>query len=496
MRNPRKLFNFLGFTGLIALLVMAGGAIFTGSVPTAAARDGEGWLGVRLQSLTPHLREALDLDEDAEGALVAAVVPGSPAEAAGFREGDLIVEIDDHRVDSVNEAVDMVRDKDAGDRVLVVVQREGRRRGLEATLGDRLAEPRGRVDGDVRRLLEERRQAPQAREDRDESSERPGMAPRWKQDGDKDQEDESFGEGRSFSWHEDDGNKDDNDDGRDVRVYRFRKDGKDDDRPGRNRMFFRFDGKGPQNRFHVAPRAMRLEGGRGGFLGVETLGLGEQLAEYFQAPEDHGVLVTRVVEDSPAADAGLRAGDVIVSVDGKDIEDADDLRRRVRRHDPGDSVEIEVIRKGSRKTLTATLGKARDFGMLVPPDAPMPPGAPMPPEPPMAPEDMKTLQLHLDRLRDIPGLQDLELPDVEVDVRGLDREHMQQLREDLRELRRELRENLHENLRDLHQQLRETHESWNETREFRKQARESRDAAAERARRLAREATSGSTTVM
>jgi membrane-associated protease RseP (regulator of RpoE activity) len=476
MRYTRKLLFYIGLTGLTALLVMAGGAIFTGSVPAAAARDGEGWLGVRLQSLTPHLREALELDEDAEGALVAGVVPDSPADAAGIREGDLIVEIDDHPVESVNGAVDLVRDRDPGDRVLIVVQRDGRRRGLDATLGDRTADRETRVDRDVRRMLEERR-APEAREDRDESPDRPGMAPRWKQDEDRDKDqDESFGEGRSFSWHEDDGDKDDDDGDRDVRIFRFRK-----------------DGKGPHNRFHLAPRVMRLESGRGGFLGVATMGLGEQLAEYFQVPEDQGVLVTRVVEDSPAADAGLQAGDVIVAVDGKDIEDSGDLRRRVRGHDPGDTVEIEVIRKGSRKTLNATLGKARDFGMLAPPEAPMPP------EPPLAPGDMKTLELHLDRLRDIPGLENLELPDIDVDVRGLDREHMQELRDQLRDLRRELRENLRENLRDIHEQLRESRGSWKEAREALREAQEAwgrdRESRAKRARRLSRVA-EGTTTVM
>jgi len=99
----------------------------------------------------------------------------------------------------------------------------------------------------------------------------------------------------------------------------------------------------------------------GGFLGVETMELNEQLSVYFGAKEG-GVLVTKVVKDGPAEKAGLAAGDVIVSVAGREIDDGDRLRRTVRRYDPEEAVEVVVLRRGERKTVSVTLGDVRDFG--------------------------------------------------------------------------------------------------------------------------------------
>ncbi len=83
-----------------------------------------------------------------------------------------------------------------------------------------------------------------------------------------------------------------------------------------------------------------------------------------------GALVTEVVEDSPAEEAGIREGDVIVRFDDRRIEDSDDLIGAVRRTDTDEKVEIVVDRKGESKTLTATLDRTRNgrsFTFRVPP---------------------------------------------------------------------------------------------------------------------------------
>lgn len=480
MRKPHKLLYFIGVTGLSALLLAAGGLVFSGSTPAAGAAESQGWLGVQLQGLTDHLRQAMDLDDDAQGALVAGVIPGSPADAAGLRQGDLIVEVDGHKVTSVDDAVDLVRDREAGDKVLVVVERDGERRGLKAVLGNRDENRvRSRVDKDVRRMLEKRR-APEAREDRNDND-RPGMAPRWKQDEDQD---ESYGqgEGRTFRWKEDEGDRNDNDREKDVRIFRFRR---DKDHPGRRGMVLEFDHNGKHKRLHIAPPDMRFLGMNGGYLGVETMSLGDQLAEYFQVPDGRGALVTRVMKDTPAEKAGLEAGDVIVAVDGKDVDDSGDLRGRIRDHEPGDSVKIDVIRKGESRTLNATLGKLHDFGMLAPPEAPLPPDAPLPPRPPVAPEGVHTLRLDLDHIRDV--LENLDLPDVEVDLKGLDEDQLQDLRDQLHDLRPELRQNLREHLQELREQLRESRHAWTDAHRSAEAARIHAQREAERARRLQRE---------
>lgn len=91
------------------------------------------------------------------------------------------------------------------------------------------------------------------------------------------------------------------------------------------------------------------------WLGVDLEDLTDQLREYFGAEEYEGVLVVNVQEESPAKSAGLKGGDVITKVGKRQIEDSDDLRKAIRRHEPGDEVEIEYIRRGKRKKVKVKL---------------------------------------------------------------------------------------------------------------------------------------------
>jgi serine protease Do len=86
-------------------------------------------------------------------------------------------------------------------------------------------------------------------------------------------------------------------------------------------------------------------------LGVQVQTVGDQLAEYFGA--DRGVLVTSVDDGSAAASAGLRAGDVITRVDGEQVENTAELRRRLA--DADQSVRIGIVRDKVEQTITATL---------------------------------------------------------------------------------------------------------------------------------------------
>ncbi|HSM07977.1 MAG TPA: PDZ domain-containing protein [Gemmatimonadota bacterium] len=92
---------------------------------------------------------------------------------------------------------------------------------------------------------------------------------------------------------------------------------------------------------------------QGGRLGVGVQNLGDQLAEYFGA-DDGGVLVTSVREDSPAADAGLRAGDVILRVDDEKVEDPGDLMREIAGSEAGE-IELRILRDRQERTIRATL---------------------------------------------------------------------------------------------------------------------------------------------
>jgi serine protease Do len=94
-----------------------------------------GWLGVRIQDVTPDVAEAMGLAE-AKGALVTDV-PEGPAREAGMEAGDVIVSFDGHEVKDTRELVRRVGDAAVGTAVRVIVMREGKTRTLSVTLGRR-----------------------------------------------------------------------------------------------------------------------------------------------------------------------------------------------------------------------------------------------------------------------------------------------------------------------------------------------------------------------
>jgi serine protease Do len=93
-----------------------------------------------------------------------------------------------------------------------------------------------------------------------------------------------------------------------------------------------------------------------GRLGARLMPLSDQLAQYFGTKQ--GVLVSSVDEDSPAAKAGLKAGDVITSVGGAQVQTPGDVARELREGDSGD-VEIAVLRDKKSLTLKATVPERR-----------------------------------------------------------------------------------------------------------------------------------------
>jgi serine protease Do len=101
----------------------------------------------------------------------------------------------------------------------------------------------------------------------------------------------------------------------------------------------------------------RMLGGGPRKLGVEYLELGEQLAAYFKLPGTSGVLVASVDPDGPAAKAGIKAGDVILKLDGATIAGGSDLREAVSRAEGGQEVAITVQRDGRTLDVKATLAK-------------------------------------------------------------------------------------------------------------------------------------------
>ena len=99
-----------------------------------------------------------------------------------------------------------------------------------------------------------------------------------------------------------------------------------------------------------------------GWLGVMIQDVNRDLAESFGLDKPTGALVAQVVADSPAAAAGIVAGDIIVEFNGIAIERSGDLPHVVGRIRAGDEVDAIVIREGARETLRVAVGELGDGG--------------------------------------------------------------------------------------------------------------------------------------
>lgn len=104
---------------------------------------------------------------------------------------------------------------------------------------------------------------------------------------------------------------------------------------------------------------IRLSGG-GAYLGVHLSELNDDLGSYFGVKADEGVLILEVGEDSPAEDAGLKAGDVIVLLDGAEVGTPGDVREVLSEFDEGDEVEVVIMRQRRQDRITVKLDEHPD----------------------------------------------------------------------------------------------------------------------------------------
>jgi serine protease Do len=98
-----------------------------------------------------------------------------------------------------------------------------------------------------------------------------------------------------------------------------------------------------------------------GYLGINIQNLDYDRAEAFGLEKAEGALVTRVIDDSPAAKAGIKHGDIVLTVDGRPVRETRDLIDYVSAQGPGKKVELGVLRDGKRLSRTVELTE-RDSG--------------------------------------------------------------------------------------------------------------------------------------
>jgi serine protease Do len=97
-----------------------------------------------------------------------------------------------------------------------------------------------------------------------------------------------------------------------------------------------------------------------GFLGVQIQPVSDDIAEGLGLKAAGGALVDKAEPGTPAAEAGLKSGDVITSLNGQAIKDAADLTRRVGALKPGDKAEVSYLRDGKAQTANITLAEQKE----------------------------------------------------------------------------------------------------------------------------------------
>ena len=243
---------------LLALTAFVGAAYAGPSDETQQKEKAQnGWLGVQIQDITPQLRRSMDL-KSRDGALVSEVVDDSPADSAGLKEKDIILQFDGKDIGDTEDLQKAVGATKPGTKVTIVVLRKGEKKTLQVTIGKY---PRKR--------------------------ETVVVAPR-------------------------------------------------------------------------APGRIAILGGRFHAQGLTLSELNEQLAQSFDVPEGKGVLVWEVEKNSAADKAGLKAGDVITQVGKKRVDEVRDVFRALDAFDEGEKVDVEIVRKGARKTLTIEVEENED----------------------------------------------------------------------------------------------------------------------------------------
>ncbi len=101
-----------------------------------------------------------------------------------------------------------------------------------------------------------------------------------------------------------------------------------------------------------------------GWLGVGIQQVSKEIAEYYGLEDEKGALVVEAFKENPAYNAGIRAKDIIIEVNGKKIADSRDLTRKIADIPVGSKAEIKVLRAGKVKTFDVVIAKRKDARIL------------------------------------------------------------------------------------------------------------------------------------
>jgi len=269
-------------------------------------------LGVHVEDVTRENMSRFNLQGEPRGVAVTNVLENSPAAKAGLQKNDVILRFDGESVTSAQKLRRLISESAPEHAARLVVNRSGAEQEISVTLGkqnDFRAHGLGNIT------------IPDMQEFRFNTDELKRNAEEWKKQAQEE-------------WERNSGDR------------------------RRELEKFRADGLGNNNFAFVFGQSRRL--------GITTQPLTGQLADYFGLGErSGGVLVTSVVENSPAAKAGLKAGDCIIEVDGTPLKSAGELSRAVNRKETGE-VTLTLMRDKKRRTVKVTPDRTQNPTLFTP----------------------------------------------------------------------------------------------------------------------------------
>jgi hypothetical protein len=281
-------------------LITAGalfGLILGGSLLQAQTQEQRAQRHMRT-SLGATVESGPQTAQQQEGVAIQDVRPDSPAARAGLRNGDVITRVGNRLVEDFNDLANAITRYQHGDRLNIRVQRGGQERTFSVTVGERAGDRMPRADEE------------QARDRSDR-----------------------YARGQEYGADQ---------------IQRLQ------------RMLQQLEGQfrgGDREQYGRWQEADRRRGGVA-FLGVQTREWTPDASDRPGARADRGVVVTDVDPDSPAAEAGLRRGDVITGVDGRNIATPQELRQRVRQAGASQEITVTVLRGNRQQEIRAHLDGA------------------------------------------------------------------------------------------------------------------------------------------
>ena len=290
----------------LGLVLIVGALVSVVSAQTARVqvepRRGEAFVLDGRGSQLGVMVSDLDSKSTTAGVKIDEVNADSPAEKAGIKAGDVVVEFDGEKVRSARQFTRLVQETPEGRSVSIALMRDGKRQTVNATPeSGRMTWNMNGFGPEVDRAMREAEQ---------------GMR------------NFRFEVPREFDFRYDEPNRADRPNDREPRRFEYR----------------------------VPPNVMPFMNRGRGRLGVSVQSMTRDLEEYFGV-KNGGALVSSVTPDSAASKAGIKAGDVIVSVNGRSVSDADDLIKKIE--DINGEATVVVVRDKKEISLKATIERPR-----------------------------------------------------------------------------------------------------------------------------------------